>query len=342
LIGYDQLTGAAPLAFSSGYDPDIVKLYESNYADKNPYAANFLKCPVGEVVSSEQLCSTKEMKKTPFYADLLAPSEDVIGGGGTMLAADADRMFLIGGNMRAKDRDKYEADWLRLCLTLAPVIRQSLEISRTISGLSFEKWAAGQHLLGPEAAILVVDPTMRVHYACAEAEKLLDKGTLVGGGLRHRIFFRSCQVQREFATFTRLQSRDTHDTFRSWRFADESGQQWTCRTMALRLADLEGSLFGAFLDKSISVVLLALKPETDRVCPLHRVRQMLGLSKAEATTALKLANGLTTAEIAEDRQISVHTVRNQIKAALAKTGCRRQSDLVRRVEQLRQQSAWRI
>jgi DNA-binding CsgD family transcriptional regulator len=44
--------------------------------------------------------------------------------------------------------------------------------------------------------------------------------------------------------------------------------------------------------------------------------------------ALALAEGLTPAEIAEARGASLHTVRNQIKAALAKSGARRQSDLV--------------
>ena len=41
LIGYDDLTKATPLTFSSGYDPYILELYDEHYADKNPFAANF-------------------------------------------------------------------------------------------------------------------------------------------------------------------------------------------------------------------------------------------------------------------------------------------------------------
>ncbi|GAB4529037.1 MAG: helix-turn-helix transcriptional regulator [Roseibium sp.] len=340
LMGYDQLTKAAPLTFSSGYDPEILRLYDSHYADKNPFAANFGKCAVGDVISTHQLCPPELLKQTPFYADLLEPSEDIIAGGGAMLANDADRMFLIGGNMRAKDRGKYEADWLKLCAELAPVIRQSLEINRTICGLTFEKWASEQMLLGTGTALLVVDPALRVHYACAEAHRLLARGAIVGNGFGHRLRFRSERLQAEVGAYIRSQSKCGGDVFRNWRFTDEDGRKWTCRTMALRLGDLEETPFGAFLELSISAVLVALKPDLDRLSFLTHVQSVLGLSPAEAAIALKLCEGQTPAEIAEERQGSIHTVRNQIKASLAKTGCRRQSDLVRKVEQLRLQGVW--
>ena len=57
----------------------------------------------------------------------------------------------------------------------------------------------------------------------------------------------------------------------------------------------------------------------------------LGLTQAEAGVALALAAGATIAEIAEARGTSTGTVRHQVKAAMAKTLSRRQSDLVRAV-----------
>jgi len=340
LIGYDELTKAAPLACSSGYDPEILRLYEGHYADKNPYAANFAKCAVGDVVTTHELCPPDTLKKTSFYADLLLPLEDIHAGGGSMLAFDTDRMFLFGGNMRARDRDKYEQDWLRLCLAMAPVIRQSLEINRTISGLSFEKWAAEQHLLGTGTAIFVVDPTMTIHYACAEAQRLLARGTPVGNGFNRRLHFRSEEAQRQFATLSRLQLKGDRNVFKSWRLSDEQGQGWICRIMGLRLGDLDQPPFGALLPKSISAILLAIKSEASETSIQEKLQETLGLSQTEAQSALMLANGMTLAEIAETRLVSVHTVRNQIKAALSKTGCRRQSDLVRKVEQLRAEGNW--
>ena len=337
LIGYDQLTKAAPLAYSSGYDPEILKLYETLYADKNPFAANFSKCAIGGSISTNELCDTELLKKTDFYADLLRPMEDLYGGGGSMLAYDADRMFLIGGNLRAKDREKHEHEWLQLCVRLAPVIRQSLEINRTISGLSFEKWAAERHLLGVGTALFVIDPTMLIHFACSEAQKLLSKGTLVGSMINRRLQFRAERAQNQFSEFVRHLTKESPNAFSNLRLTDETGQGWTFRAMGVRLGDLDDTPFGAFLTKSISAILLAVKPDGNKVSFLEALQTALGLSPVEAACALMLSDGQTPAEIAENRQVSVFTVRNQIKSALAKSGCRRQSELVRKVEQLRLQ-----
>ncbi|MDN3718714.1 helix-turn-helix transcriptional regulator [Roseibium salinum] len=83
------------------------------------------------------------------------------------------------------------------------------------------------------------------------------------------------------------------------------------------------------------MILLAIKPEASLATLQLRLQEVLGLSQAEAETSLMLADGRTPAEIAASRQVSLHTVRNQIKAALAKSGCRRQSELVRKIEQIR-------
>jgi DNA-binding CsgD family transcriptional regulator len=337
LIGYDDLTKATPLTFTSGYDPHILTLYEEHYADKNPFAARFAECRVGDVITTQQLCPPETLRKTQFYADLLLPLEDIVAGGGAMLALDGDRMFLIGGNMRSKDRDKYEEDWLQLCGHLAPVIRQSLEINRTISGLTFEKWAAEQHRLGSGTAIFVVDTAMQIHYACAEAQKLLASGSFLGSGWDRRLQFRTPEDQGQFAAFVKLQSMGEFNVFRNWQSTDGNGGSWLCRSVGLQLADLDSSPFGAFMNKSVSAVLLAVRPEIGIETFQAHIEKKLGLSPAEAATVLKLADGRTPAEIAEERRISVFTVRNQIKSALSKTGVRRQVDLVRSIEQLRLQ-----
>ncbi|PVB60755.1 response regulator transcription factor [Labrenzia sp. 011] len=340
IIGYDMLTRSAPLACSSGYDADIVKLYETYYADKNPFAANFRKCTVGDVISTDQLCAPEKLKKTGFYTDIIRPLEDIHGGGAAMVVNDPGRMVLIGGNMRAKDRDKYEQEWLRLCKAISPLIRQSLEISRAISGLSFEKWAAEQHMLGTDTAIFVVDPTMTIHHACRAGEKMLEKGTPVGCGFNRRLQFRSEEDQRQFATLSRLQLKGNQNIFKSWRLVDGQGQGWTCRLMGLRMGDLDWSPFPGFLTKSISAILLAIRKDVSPASVQEKLQLAFGLSHAEARSALLLADGLTLAEIAETRQVSIYTVRNQVKASLAKSGCRRQSELVRKIEQMRLQGGF--
>jgi DNA-binding CsgD family transcriptional regulator len=65
------------------------------------------------------------------------------------------------------------------------------------------------------------------------------------------------------------------------------------------------------------------------------IQDQWGLTPAEAAVMSMINAGYTLAEIADSRGTSVHTVRNQVKAALLKTGSRRQADLSRLVEALK-------
>ncbi|MFK8254114.1 helix-turn-helix transcriptional regulator [Ancylobacter terrae] len=68
--------------------------------------------------------------------------------------------------------------------------------------------------------------------------------------------------------------------------------------------------------------------------PASLIQSLFDLTPAEANVATRIADGRTAEEIAQADQKSVDTVRNQLKAVLQKTGCHRQSDLVRLLGQL--------
>jgi DNA-binding CsgD family transcriptional regulator len=59
------------------------------------------------------------------------------------------------------------------------------------------------------------------------------------------------------------------------------------------------------------------------------IRQFCGLTPTEATIAVKLAAGSTLSDIAEELASSQGTVRWHLKPVLAKTGTKRQAELVR-------------
>jgi DNA-binding CsgD family transcriptional regulator len=60
-----------------------------------------------------------------------------------------------------------------------------------------------------------------------------------------------------------------------------------------------------------------------------------GLTNAEADVARAMTGGMTRGQIAEDRQVSVDTVKTQLKSIFLKTGVRREADLVGLLRQLR-------
>ena len=74
--------------------------------------------------------------------------------------------------------------------------------------------------------------------------------------------------------------------------------------------------------------LLLAYAETNSVASRARaLRELFGLSLSEAEIALRIAAGRTAAEIAQERHVSIGTIRAQLKSAFVKLGCSRQTDL---------------
>ncbi|MDX1948063.1 MAG: helix-turn-helix transcriptional regulator, partial [Pirellulaceae bacterium] len=62
--------------------------------------------------------------------------------------------------------------------------------------------------------------------------------------------------------------------------------------------------------------------------PVDLLWRSFALTDAEAKLAEALVNGWTLAELAQDRQVSKQTLRNQLVGLMRKTGTKRQSQLV--------------
>jgi DNA-binding CsgD family transcriptional regulator len=59
------------------------------------------------------------------------------------------------------------------------------------------------------------------------------------------------------------------------------------------------------------------------------LQRIYGMTPSEALLTEALVSGRSLAQVAEERAVSIHTVRTQLKAATAKAGAKRQADLVR-------------
>ena len=61
------------------------------------------------------------------------------------------------------------------------------------------------------------------------------------------------------------------------------------------------------------------------------LRRLFGLTPALARLAVAITNGNTVSEYATEAGVATGTVRQQMKELLARTGARRQADLVRMI-----------
>ncbi len=86
---------------------------------------------------------------------------------------------------------------------------------------------------------------------------------------------------------------------------------------------------GEAIDGCCTVFIAA--PDLDEHIQIETLREVFNLSRAEARLAHALVHGRSVEAAARELHISPHTARTQLKAIFAKTGTRRQPELVRKV-----------
>jgi DNA-binding CsgD family transcriptional regulator len=333
LFGFDLEASTSVVSGYSGYDPDFLPAYDDYFHQKNVWAEGFVNAEVGVSVPSEWMCSRENLYRSEFYNDWVRPQEDILGGGGALLFKEDKRMFAFGGNIRRRDVDRLEGPWLQLVGELVPHFQQAFEISRMLAGLTLEKRAIMLASDPENAACIVINDRRRIIHADANATAMLEDGGLVRRDVSHRLVFADWQTDRQFETALRAVDKSETHCPRSLEVQDgPGGEPLACRIAHLEPDRLDYSPFGILLGNTERCFLIALSGERRRESKDEAIRDRYGLTGQETNVVLQVAEGLTLREIAELREVSIHTVRNQIKSAMSKMDARRQSDLVRIVE----------
>jgi DNA-binding CsgD family transcriptional regulator len=109
---------------------------------------------------------------------------------------------------------------------------------------------------------------------------------------------------------------------------DDTQRRIVVRGRVIGRASAPGIVF------SRAAILLECAGSPDMLTAAHRLQRLFGLTQAEASVAIALAEDQSTAEIAAGRGVSDETVRSQIKAVLRKVGVARRGGLVHIVSQL--------
>lgn len=91
------------------------------------------------------------------------------------------------------------------------------------------------------------------------------------------------------------------------------------------LVNFDGEIDQLFQGTAIFIT----DPENNRIISTKGMEQLFGLTKAERNICELIAKGYRTADVAEERNATLHTVRSQIKSLFQKTATSNQVDLVR-------------
>lgn len=323
LFGHDAATGVGIKLDGALYDPDFMRSYDAHYHRLNVWAPGYLQAEVGVPLSTRQLLPQDQFERTEFYNDWIRPQGDILGGAGVMLARDGDRIVALGGNIRRKDVDRLEGEFVAILEQLAPHMRLALEVAQRVGELHVEREVILSGIAEGSSIFLISEDATLV-FANPEGEAALEAGILVRYGPRSTIRLTHPKANEA------LQSALRKPAFARGGAMDIA---WNGAALDLRLIPVDPALtprlpFPLLYHTKPPAAVLVLTPRRQTPDAVSRVLNAFGLTEAEAAVARELAQGLALPEIAAKRGVSINTIRNQTQSVLVKSGAKRQAELV--------------
>ena len=302
-----------------------------NYQEQFFAIDPFVNLPPGKVVTQQELVPDEDLLGSEYYLNYLKPIGlfHILG----VDTVEPDGMEARLRVARRPDEPAFNEFHKTLCERLLPHLRRAIQIHARLSRMESERDLYADTVDHLAVATLVLDERGRVLNTNAVARQLLATGDgLALADERLHIEDRRTdgQLQELIGNAIAAQRSGTTGMARALRIPRPSGLQDF--GLVLRPVPLSEWAEG---QSSPCVAVFISDPELGELDSSRRsgdlLRELFQLTPAEASLALKLARGLSLAEISAAQNISQHTARAQLKAVFAKTGVSRQAELVRLV-----------
>lgn len=323
LLIHDFQHAQYSLSSSWQVNPESVRLYQEHYYSLDVWAQRGSAIKPGAICDSETLCPLSEMRTTEIYNDFMLESGIEFGLFGT-LENSKSRLASIS-LYRDVSRSEFTASEEETLRFLSPHLQRAFKLHFNFAKLAIHSEVLETALDALSAGILFLDMKGEVVLMNRSAKSMIDK--------QDGIFLTSHRLRAERQQETECLLKAIQDACSPATRMDTTigGAVFISRRKNPPIHVLIGPLRNTSLKvpRSIVAAVFLLDPLQQRRSTDEALRIQFGLSPAECRVALLLGDGHSPREISETIGVSFNTVRTQIKSIFAKTGARRQSELVR-------------
>jgi DNA-binding CsgD family transcriptional regulator len=239
-------------------------------------------------------------------------------------APSANRSAIISVN-RGDAAEEFDGEAARLIGALVPHLRRALALHRRLAVVRAENDGLAAALDRLRAAIVLVDAARNIVTMNRAADELVARQN--GLGIRDRHL--RGETSEATAALDRIvtdaiaiaQGRTAAGSVRAALPKRSDGRPLEAVALPLPPADRAAARAAA--------AVFVVDPDEAPVVPAEWLTTRFGLTPAEARVASALARGEAVADLAEHLRVTTGTARWYVKQILAKTGTKRQADLVR-------------
>ncbi len=314
-------------AMSVGMGAEIFESYDDYVAVIDPFRTPLTQLENGVAVPFEQMVPDRQFVRSEFYNEFYARTGNRTGFASVFHRQGPGASFLFGH--RAAGQPSWDDAELEFVRMLTPHLQRARMLGERLGTLTSSERIVDGVLDRLTLGLVFVDANGRFVSANARGEQVLreqdglglSQGRLVTGRVSET---RALDAIIDGACATA--ERKAHATPLSLRLDRPSGRRGL-EVMACPI-DPDSEVWS---DGRAAAFLVINDGEPELSGVARRLRDLYGLSDAEARLTAALASGATVKEWAAHRGVSVETVRWQLKQVFAKTGVSRQSDLLRLV-----------
>jgi len=318
-----------------GFTASALTSLAGYYAQRNVWLEDPRMHQGGRVINGSMLFPNNRLKKTEFWGDWLRV-QGIFHTAAAIVEKKHDRSVNVTV-CRPESMGEYTEDELALLQRLMPHLQTAFSLHSRLYRLQALSQAATGALEQIPFGVVLLDHQGNALYFNKKAETMVGLSRLLrlrdGGPVR-------CTLPTDDAELTRLVHGATGAG------ATGMGPTASASVVAspgggLRLSGLDGqqmqllvtplpSWSSPFGTRSAAVIFMS-DPHAAVGSMSTLLRSMYGMTPAESRLTEALVNGSTPQEYAATFDVTINTVRTQIKRAAAKAGVSRQSDLVRAV-----------
>ncbi|WP_290523308.1 helix-turn-helix transcriptional regulator [Alcanivorax sp.] len=331
MLVMDRAAQSVKSSIKQNIDDADHQAYVSHFVNTCPWRPELKDKAPGQLYSSylDFSCPQKQFYQTEFYNDWASKQDIHHGVCGTVWQDDHQTVQLL--IQRTRGQGHYQREETNRINELVMHVRRALRLQSQVSALDHTRMALEQTLEIQAQPFALVDRHGRIVHLSGEAAALLDELPCTHT-FNQTLTLQDPRLQADLLCLLEQVTRPDNDPR-----AGAGGVIMLPRTVTEGVRCLVSPLRGNPLSQHYTdsrqplAIVYFQDPRAEVYIDLNCLMQLYGLSEAESRVAAGISRGLGPQQVANTYQLSVHTVRTQLKSVFTKTGTTRQSELAKEV-----------
>lgn len=324
IFSQDAATNEAAVYWSWGDDPKWLPSYFETYAKLNPFFPALSFVTPGEVFSGGDIIPHEEFRQTRFYQEWVRPQGFI-----DVLGANLERSATTSANFsvrRSERQGVVDEETKRRFRLVLPHVRRAVTIGRVIGFQKATEIALVRMLDSLSAAVFLLGADARVVDANATAKAMLDAGDVLRAPHGKLV---ATEADADQALREAVRAAAGGDAGLGERGIAVTLSARAAQRLHAYVLPLTSGIRRETTDSKTVAALFVRELTLAAPTPLEMIAQRYRLTPSEIKLVSAIMEPGGIAELAARLGISRTTAKTHLGNIFAKTGTRRQADLVR-------------